>query len=297
MDKKIDLSIVILNYNTKKLLGECLSSLEKYKGDVKFETIVVDNGSTDGSLEYITHKFPSVTLVSNNSNLGFARGNNSARKYCHGKFVLFLNSDTQVYEGTLKKTVTYLEEHTKVGAVTCRTILLDGRDDRDAKRSFPTPWVAFTHFSGLDKLFPHSITFAKYWYGYRSNDETMEIEVLQGAYALVRKNLLDEIGWFDEAYFLDGEDIDLCWKIKKKGFKIIYLPEVSILHVKGASKGKIVGHNKVLTKEERKRIVNSGVDSMLIFYKKHLQENYSIFITLLVVIGINIIKLIRNLRA
>lgn len=287
------LSIVILNYNTKDLLINCLNSLHKVRDEIDFETIVIDNASIDESVMVLSEKYRWVKLVKSNVNLGFAKGNNLAKNIVSGEFVLFLNSDTEVYPNTLKETIKYIENDQQIGAVSAKILLPDGTLDKDTRRSFPTPWVSFTHFSGLDRKFPNSKIFSRYWYGYFSENETHEVDVLQGAFFLTRKKILDEVGWFSPDYFLDGEDIDLCWKIKSKGYKLFYYPAVSILHVKGASKGKKTGFNKSLTKEERRRIVGSGVNSMEIFYKKRMWKKYPFFINWLVILGINIIKLIR----
>ncbi len=269
------LSIIILNYNTSELTNNCVESIYKNAPDFEFEVIVVDNGSTD--------KFPANSkfkLVENKENLGFAKGNNAARKFAKGEYVLFLNSDTVVHENTLQETVDYLENNPEVGAVTCKIVLPDGNLDKDARRSFPTPWVAFTHFSGLDKIFSKSKIFAKYWYGYLSPDKTHEVDVLQGAYFLTRKKILDEVDWFSEEYFLDGEDIDLSWKIKAKDYKIIYYPKVSITHIKKGTKKKY-------------NFSKRGVEAMEIFYKKFLRQRYNFVINFLVLLGIKILKIIR----
>lgn len=290
------LSIVILNYNTKELLNNCLASLDKIKGEVPFEVIIVDNASTDNPLEIISKfvkKDPETyILIKNDSNNGFAAGNNLAKKVCKGRYILFLNPDTEVYPQVLSQTVGYLQQSEKVGALTCKTVLPNGQLDPDARRSFPTPWVAFTHFSGLGKLFRGSKIFDRYWYGYKSADEIHEIEVLQGAFFLSRKSILDKLGWFDEDYFLDGEDIDLCWRIHQAGYKIIYYPSVSILHIKGASKGKNK-QVKVKNFSTRKKSVLAGINAMEIFYKKRLWGNYPLFVNVLVIIGIKALKLLR----
>jgi len=283
--KKPELSIVILNYNTKALLTNCLDSLKKISKEANFEVIVVDNGSTDNSVGVIRKSFPWVKVIENGSNLGFAKGNNAARHVVKGSIVLFLNSDTLALPGCLSDTLVYLSKNKNVGAVTCKIVLPSGKLDKDARRSFPTPWVALSHFSGLEKLFPKSKLFAKYWYGYVSVDEIQEVDVLQGAFCMVRKQILDEVGWYSEDYFLDGEDIDLCWKIKEKGWKIVYYPKVSIVHLK---KG---------TKKNFKSIsVGTGVDSMGIFYKKYLWKKYPLALNYLVLFGILLMKSIRGAR-
>jgi hypothetical protein len=292
------ISIIILNYNTEKLLKDCLASLKKVKKEVNFEVIVSDNGSTDGSLAMVRKEFQQVKIVENKANLGFAKGNNMARHVAKGKFILFLNTDTIVKKGTLAETAAYLEQNKDVGAITCKLVLADGSLDKDARRSFPTPWVSLTHLVlKLDKIFPKSKLFARYWYGYISSEKEHEVDVIQGAYFLVWKKILDSVGWFDEAYFLDGEDIDLCWKIKKKGWKIVYYPQVSILHLKGATKGKTkkTAAWKVPLKEKMKFRMSS-VNSMEIFYRKRMWANYPLMINFLVILGIRFVKLIRLVK-
>lgn len=288
---EVKLSIIILSFNTKDILDNCLNSLREVRGEVPFEVIVVDNASHDESPKMVKAKYPWVVLIENDKNVGFSAGNNLAKKKANGEYILFLNSDTQVYKDTLKKTVNYLDKHPEVGSVGCKIVLKNGQLDKDSRRSFPTPWVALTHFSGLDKLFPKSKIFSKYWYGYLSADETSEVDVLQGAYHLSRRKLLNEVGWFDEDYFLDGEDVDLCWKIKETGAKIIYYPEVSILHLKKASK-----KGNVSLKQKIKFRMN-GVDAMEIFYRKHLFARYPILFNLIVILGIKMLRVLRFFEA
>ncbi|MDP3994495.1 MAG: glycosyltransferase family 2 protein [bacterium] len=298
MSNKIELSIIVLNYNTRDLTLDCLSSLKKVNNETDFEIILCDNGSTDGSVEAITKKYPEVIIVKNNINLGFAKGNNTARKVARGKYVLFLNSDTIVNKGVLPKTIQYIKTHPDTGAVTCKLVLADGSLDKDSRRSFPTPWVAFTHLVlHLDKLFPKSKLFARYWYGYISPDAVQEVDVIQGAYFLTSKKLLDEVDWFSEDYFLDGEDIDLCWKIKKKGYKVIYYPDVYILHLKGVTKGKNKQTQKsTVSLKEKIKFRMSGVDSMEIFYRKRMWKQYPLFLNCLVILSIKYVKLVRIIK-
>jgi len=297
MNTKPNLSIIILNYNTKDLLKDCLLSLEKVRNEANFEVIVADNGSTDGSCEMLKKDFSWVILVENNANLGFAAGNNRAKDYCKGENVLLLNTDTIVPKGTLKKCLEYLHENKEVGALTCKLDLLDGGVDKDARRSFPTPWVSLTHLVlGLDKIFPKSPLFSKYWYGYIPEDTTHEVDAIQGAFFLVRKKILDKVNWLDEDYFLDGEDIDLCWKIGEAGWKIIYYPEVSIIHLKGVTKGKNKKAKKKAPLAERIKFRASGVTSMEIFYRKRLWNKYPLLLNLLVVAGIKFLRVLRIIK-
>ena len=295
--KKIKLSIVILSYNTKELLRDCLLSLEKVRKEVGFEVIVPDNGSVDGSPDMVEKVFPWVKkVIRNGKNLGFAAGNNRAMPYISGEYVLFLNSDTIVYKNTLAKIIDYMDKRRDVGAATCRVVMKDGNLDKDTRRSFITPWIGLTHiYLKLDRIFPKSSLFAKYWYGYIPEDQIHEVDALQGAFFLSRKKVLDELGWFDEEYFLDGEDIDLSWKIKEKGYKNVYYPKVSILHLKGASKGKNKKIKHVSLKEKLKYRM-AGVNSMELFYRKRLWSKYPLLLNLIVVTGIRLLKIIRIIR-
>lgn len=275
--KKPELSIIILSHNTKNLLKDCLNSLEKVKGELDFEVIISDNTSTDGSPEMIKRKFPWVKYVEG-PNVSFSNGNNRAKNIVCGEFILFLNSDTLVYKDTLAKTVKYLKENKEVGALSCKLVLANGNLDKDARRRFPTPWISFK------RLFLKNTK--EYWYEDIDENITHEVDSVEGAFLLTRKDILDKIGWFDENYPFDGEDIDLCFSIKKLGYKIIYFPEVSITHLKGATKTKI--------KSLKRRM--EGVDSMEYFYKKNLWNKYPLMFNYFVLIGIKFLKIIRFLQ-
>lgn len=288
------LSIVILSYNTKDLLKNCLESLKARKGEINFEVIIVDNGSSDGSPKMVKKHYSWTRLVENRKNLGFAKGNNEARSLCEGEFVLFLNSDTVVFKDALNKTVSFIEKNLEVGALTCKLTLPNGDLDRDTRRSFITPWVGFTHlFLRLDRLFPKSRIFSRYWYGYIDPNTTHEVDVLQGAFFLTRKSVLDKVGWFDEDYFLDGEDIDLSWKIKQEGWKIMYYPEAVVLHIKGASKGKNKKFKSEVSLKEKLKFNMAGVNSMEIFLKKRLWKKYPPILNYTTLLGIKLVKLGR----
>ena len=291
---KPELSIVILNYNTKELLEDCLNSIKKHEKEVLLEVIVSDNGSDDGSVEMVKNKFPR-TRVFEGENVGFAAGNNRVRKHVQGKMVLFLNPDTVVKKGVIKETVAYLREHKDVGALSCKLVLPDGSLDRDTRRSFPTPWVTFTHLVlRLDRIFPRSRLFGKYWYGYVPESTTHEVDALQGAFFLTWKTILDKVGWFDEGYYFDAEDIDLSWRIKKAGYKLIYYPKVSMLHIKGVTKGKVKKWRKKVPLQQRLKLRMAGVDSMERFYRKNLWGQYPLIFNIFMILGIRIFKLIRK---
>lgn len=276
--KKPILSIVILSHNTKKLLFDCLTSLKNVKNELDFEVIVSENASTDGSPKMVKNEFNWVRMVEG-PNISFSNGNNRARKVVQGKYILLLNSDTVVHSGTLKKCVEYLEKHYNVGALTCKLVLPDGSLDKDARRRFPTPWMSFYRlFFGYG---------GKYWYEDVSSDKTHEVDAIQGAFFLTRKDILDKINWLDENFIFDGEDLDLSFQIKKAGYSIIYYPEVSITHIKKASKNNFTGISRKM----------QGINSMEYFYRKNLWGDYPILFNYFVLLGIRFLKLIRYTQA
>ena len=285
--KKPELSVIILNYNTKGLLADCLHSLQLVRGEVDFEVIVSDNSSTDGSLEMVANKFPWVKSVAG-PNISFANGNNRARKMTLGEFILFLNSDTVVHKDTLAKTVAFLKSNKDVGVVTCKLVLPSGKPDKDARRRFPTPWISFNRlFLGNPR---------QYWYEDIDEDKILEVDSVEGAFLLTRKNILDKIDWFDENYLFDGEDLDICFRIKKLGYKIIYFPEVAITHIKGATKGKVDGIERKIPPELVLKRRMEGVNSMEYFYKKNLWTSYPLPFDYFVLAGIKLLKLSRYLQ-
>jgi len=279
-----ELSIIILNYNTKELLADCLNSIKKCEGEISLEVIVSDNASSDESAEMVREKFPWVKLLEG-ENSGFAKGNNRAKPYVKGKMVLFLNPDTVVNKGVLKETTEYFKDNEEVGALSCKLILPSGEIDRDARRRFPTPWIGFSRLIlGNSK---------KYWYEDVDANIIQEVEAIQGAFFLTWKKILDKVGWFSEEYFFNGEDLDLCWKIKKEGWKIIYYPDVFIYHIKGASTGKSKFWKPKIAPSHKIRIKMSAVDAMEIFYRKNLWNKYSLLINWFVIFGIKLFKVFR----
>ncbi|TSC88362.1 MAG: glycosyl transferase [Microgenomates group bacterium Gr01-1014_16] len=258
------LSIVILSYNVKKLLTACLASIPKHK---EWEIIVVDNASTDGSAKLAT--------IKNKKNLGFAAGNNIGIQNSSSSFVLLLNPDTMVYPETIETILKYMQSHPEVGAATCRVELPGGSLDYSCHRGFPNPWNSLAHFLNIrssysTKNVPNAIH---------------EIDALTGAFALIRKTAGDQVGWLDEDYFWNGEDLDFCYKLKEKGWKIMYIPDVKITHFKGSS--------AKATKDTSLRWANNSTDAMHIFYRKHLSQKYPFFINWFTYLGIIILKQFR----
>ncbi len=285
--KKPELSVVILNYNTKELLKDCLNSIKKYMNEVPMEVIVSDNSSTDGSVEMIKTNFSWVQLIEG-PNDGFSKGNNRARDFVNGDMILFLNPDTVVHKNVFQKTVKYLNEHKDVGALTCKLVLPNGQMDKDTRRRFPTPRISFSKL-----ILGHT---KDYWYEDISENVTHEVEAIQGAFFLSRKKILDEVGWFDPMYFFDGEDVDLSYQIHKLGYKLVYYPEITVTHLKGVTKGKVEKWKHKTTQENKRKLRLAGVDSMERFYRKNLWNSYPVWFSYFVIFGINIYKVIRYIK-
>ena len=199
------------------------------------QILVVDNNSTDGSVEYLEARFPSVQFISNNENTGFARANNQALKLATGKYILFLNPDTILPEDFFTKCLSFMDTNPGVGATGVQMIDRTGKFLKESKRGFPTPSAAFYKLSGLTSLFPKSKVFAQYYLGHIDENTNHEIEALSGACMLVRKEVIDKTGGFDERFFMYAEDIDLSFRIRQAGYKNFYLADTTIIHFKGES--------------------------------------------------------------
>ena len=284
MANNTELSIIILNYNTQELLANCLNSIKKYENEISLEVIVSDNASSDGSADMVKKDFSWVKVLEG-ENSGFSKGNNRARPDVHGSMVLFLNPDTLIHKDVFTKTTAYLKEHKDVGALTCKLILPDGSLDKDTRRRFPTPWISFNRL-----IFRNGY---KYWYQDVPDNIIQEVDAIQGAFFLTWKKHLDKVGWFDEDYFFQGEDIDLSWKINNLGLKNIYYPEVSVTHLKGASTGKSKHWKARISLKHKIKIKLATVDAMELFFRKRLFNNYPLFFSWFVIFGIKIFKILR----
>lgn len=291
----MDLSIVIVSYNTKELLEDCLKSIQKSNDKLKKEVFVIDNNSQDGSQESVAKNFPAVNLIANKDNLGFSKANNLALKKAKGKYILVLNPDTQLQKDTLGKMFSYMENHPEVGISTCRVELVNGGLDKDCRRHFPTPWRALCHFSKISNVFKGSKLFDQYYMGYLSDKQDHDIDSCVGAFMFVRSNALKVVGHFDEDFFFYGEDLDLCWRFWQKGYKVTFTPITKIIHHKGAASGMkpTSKHLTKATKDSKKRALRESTKAMVLFYKKHYKNKYPFFITWPVLTGI---KLIENYR-
>jgi len=291
-----DLSIIILNYNVKDLLLNCLESVFKDPSSKNWQVIVVDNASSDGSVEAVKKEFPGVELITSKENLGFSAGNNSAISKVKAPTVLFLNPDTEIVDGAISKSLEYLMTNPDIGAITCRVELPNGKLDYSSHRGFPTPWNSFAYFSGLSKLFPKSPIFAGYTASYLDINKTHEIDCLTGAFLMVRKIAGDAINWWDKDYFWNGEDIEFCFNLKEKGWKILFFSEAKIIHYKGASSGLWKIAATKVEKSQRLKSATYGVSAMRIFYKKHYYKNYPPILRDLILIGINLLEKYRKAK-
>lgn len=273
----MDLSVVIVNYNVKYFLEQCLHSVEKAREGLSVEVFVVDNNSVDGSISHIKPKFPWVRIIENTSNLGFSKANNQAIKKSKGRYVLLLNPDTVVEENTFRKCIEFMDSHPNAGALGVKMIDGKGQFLPESKRALPTPVVAFFKVFGLSALFPKSKRFGRYHLGYLDKNQTHEIEVLAGAFMFLRKATLDKTGLLDEDYFMYGEDIDLSYRITLAGYKTYYYPDTTIIHYKGES-----------TKKGSLNYVIVFYKAMIIFARKHFTSRnarlFSLFINLAIYI-------------
>ncbi|WP_170227953.1 glycosyltransferase family 2 protein [Vicingus serpentipes] len=279
------LSIIIVNYNVKNFLDQCLNSVFKGITKIEAEVFVVDNISTDGSVEMVQKKYPSVKLIANEKNVGFSIANNQAIKIAKGEYILLLNPDTVVEEDTFEKCIQFSDNQTELGGLGVKMIDGNGIFLPESKRGLPTPSVSFYKIFGLSSLFPKSKKFAKYHLGYLNEDETNEIEILSGAYMWMRKSVLDEIGYLDEGFFMYGEDIDLSYRIIQAGYKNYYFPKTKIIHYKGES-----------TKKGSINYVFVFYNAMIIFSKKHFTKNakaFSFFINIAIYLRAALALIVR----
>ncbi len=261
------LSVIIVNYNVKHFLEQCLHSVYKAAKGIETEIFVVDNNSVDGSAQLIREKFPDLYFIENKENVGFSRANNQAIRIANGKYILLLNPDTVVEEDTFSKVIGFMEKHPEAGGLGVKMIDGKGAFLPESKRGLPTPWVAFYKMFGLSKMFPNSRKFGKYHLSYLSENEIHEVDVLAGAFMLMRKETLNKVGLLDETFFMYGEDIDLSYRITLGGYKNYYFPETTIIHYKGES-----------TKKGSLNYVKVFYNAMIIFARKHFSSgNAGIF--------------------
>ncbi len=267
------LSVIIVNYNVRHFLEQCLHSVINASHKIPAEIFVVDNHSVDGSCAMVQERFPAVKLIENKENAGFAKANNQAIRISKGEYVLLLNPDTVVEEDTFEKVVEFMDAHPGAGGLGVKMIDGKGNFLPESKRGLPTPSVAFYKIFGLSKLFPHSKTFNKYHLGYLNKEQIHEVDVLSGAFMLLRKEALDKSGLLDENFFMYGEDIDLSYRLIQSGYENFYFPKTTIIHYKGEC-----------TKKGSINYVRMFYNAMAIFARKHFSKGnadlFTFFITL-----------------
>ena len=242
------ISVVIVSYNVCHLLDECLDSVERALDGIEGDIYVVDNNSSDGTVETLQPKHPQVHFISNKENVGFARANNQAIRQSDAEYVLLLNPDTVVYEPTIKGCLDFMDAHPEAGGAGVRMLTREGTVAPESRRAVPTPWVAMLKMLGFTK---------RYYMSHLSWDQPAQIEVVSGAYYLLRRKALDQVGLLDENFFMYGEDIDLSYRLLKGGWQNWFLP-FDIVHYKGES-----------TQKSSFRYVHVFYQAMLIFFRKH----------------------------
>ena len=269
------LSVVIVNYNVEYFLEQCINSVLKALAKTSGEVIVVDNCSIDGSVEMVKNKFPQIQLVENKNNTGFAKANNQAISLAKGEYVLLLNPDTVVEEDTFVKCIECMDANQKVGGLGVK--MIDGKGEflPESKRGLPTPWVAFYKIFGLSSIFKNSRKLGRYHLSYLSKDKNHEVEILSGAFMMLRKTALDKVGLLDDNFFMYGEDIDLSYRLTQAGYLNYYFSETSIIHYKGES-----------TKKSSVNYVFVFYKAMIIFAKKHFSEKNASYFSFLIHLAI-----------
>lgn len=288
---KTDISVIIVSYNVRFYLEQCLRSVFAAGQGLRIEVLVVDNASPDNTPAYLSERFPKAAwpdlrLIDAKENLGFGRANNLALAQARGEYILFLNPDTLLGENTLHEALTFARQHPDLGALGTRMLNDNGRFAPESHRGIPTPWVSFCKMSGLASLFPKSRRFGRYYMRYLDEDRAAPIEVVSGAFMLIPKAALDETGSFDETFFMYGEDIDLSFRLLKSGRQNYYIPS-TILHYKGES-----------TSKTSYRYVQTFYGAMLIFFRKHYPHAHfiSIPIHMAVVVRAAMTYVVGNLR-
>lgn len=254
----MQLTVVIINFNVKYFLEQCLLSVRKAMKLIDGEIIVVDNCSTDDSINFLPEKFKDVTFIWNDENVGFAKANNQAIKISQGEYILILNPDTLVPEDCFVKCIDFLQSKDNNAALGIKMIDGSGHFLKESKRAFPSPLTSFFKLTGFASLFPKSPFFSKYHLGYLDNDLNHEVDVLAGAFIMIPRKIIEKVGGFDEGFFMYGEDVDLSYRIQKAGFQNYYFAESTIIHFKGES-----------TKKGSLNYVKMFYSAMSIFVKKH----------------------------
>lgn len=280
MQKNVDLTIIIVNYNTFDQIKACIKALLKGSyGDYTYEVYIVDNNSNDKSPEYIstlekTHTH--IKKIFNHKNVGFAKANNMAIKKAKGRYILLLNSDTEVERSTIKHMIHFMDERQDIAVSTCKLVLENGSIDPACHRGFPTPWTALTYLTKLERLFPKSRVFSGYHQWYKDLDTIHDVDCISGAFFFIRKDVIDTVGYLDEDFFMYAEDIDWSYRIKKHGYRIVYNPNCSVLHKKKKSGRDHKDRDMRIRTQIHFHTYNK------LFYTKHYEEKYGPFVSFFV---------------
>lgn len=273
----MDVSILVVNYNTCQLTVDCLRSVYASKTEYRYEVILIDNNSSDDSVAVISEQFPQARLIENMQNTGFAKANNQGMEIAQGRYILLLNSDTIVQQDTLQTMVAFMDNNPLTGAAGCKVILPNGSLDKACRRGLPTPSASFYYAFGFSKLFPNSPRFNQYQLGYRDPDQEYPVDCLVGAFMLVRREMVEQVGGLDEDFFMYGEDIDWCYRIKQAGWGIHYYPRTQIIHVKGGS-----------ARKRPVKIIYEFHRAMILFHRKHYRRKYNLFVNGAVYLGVGL---------
>jgi GT2 family glycosyltransferase len=255
----LDLSIIIVNYNVKEFIQNLLHSIVKAGAGLQYEVIIIDNASNDGSVEFIKEKFPNVKLIVNSVNRGFSRANNQGLKISKGEYLLLLNPDTILREDTLKRMIDFFHQNPETGLAGCKILNPDGTLQLACRRSFPSPWTSFCKVTGLGSYFPKSRLFARYNLTYLDENQTYEVDAVSGSFMMLKREAYEKIDGLDEQFFMYGEDLDLCYRVQKAGYKVFYVHDTQIIHYKGES-----------TKRSNLDETKIFYEAMNLFVKKHL---------------------------
>ncbi|QQS38210.1 MAG: glycosyltransferase [Ignavibacteriales bacterium] len=258
----LDISVIIVNYNVKEFLQNLLQSIRKAVTGLSHEIIIVDNNSDDGSVEFISEKFPDVILIKNSENLGFSKANNIGLKAAKGKYLLLLNPDTIVREDTLQEMIRFFQKNPDAGLAGCKILNPDGTLQLACRRSFPGPWTSFCKVTGLSSLFPNSKLFARYNLTYLNENETYEVDAISGSFMMFPRSVYEKIGGLDERFFMYGEDLDFCYRVQQSGLNVFYVHSTEIIHYKGES-----------TKRSSLDETKIFYEAMHLFVKKHLSTS------------------------
>jgi len=272
-----DLSIIIVNYNAGNLLKECIESVKNSALNISYEIIVIDNNSSDNSIDLIRNRFENLKIIMNKMNVGFARASNQGINGSKGRYILLLNPDTVILPDCLKKMVEFMDAHPKAGVAGCKVLNPNGTLQLACRRSFPAPSVSFYRLTGLSRLFPKSKTFARYNLTYQNPDVVQEVDAVSGSFMMIIRKALDEVGMLDEQFFMYGEELDLCFRMKEKGWKVYYVPDARIIHYKGKS-----------SQQRKRKAVIDFHKAMYIFHKKHYASHTFFLLNWIIILGITL---------